>query len=129
MIPARGQLVLTMLALLVHVLLFSAPISAATVTATDADRQHRGTLGIGWTDIGRNAVSAPVQAPPPIQAPPPVSTPRPQRPTPPTGGNRLRNVDNEPDFQLGRCEGDCDNDKVNCCLRLTIEGEDYPSEH
>ena len=44
--------------------------------------------------------------------------PRPTNPPPtlPTGGDYLRFVDREPDFRLGRCEGDCDKDSVRSTL-------------
>ena len=44
--------------------------------------------------------------------------PRPTNPPPtlPTGGDYLQFVDREPNFRLGRCEGDCDKDSVRSTL-------------
>lgn len=51
--------------------------------------------------------------------PNPRPTPRPPTrppPTLPTGGDYLQFVEREPDFRLGRCEGDCDKDSVRSCV-------------
>ena len=41
-------------------------------------------------------------------------------PTLPTGGDYLQFVDREPDFRLGRCEGDCDKDSVRSCVHNAL---------
>lgn len=42
----------------------------------------------------------------------PVPVPTVPPPTLPTGSNRLVYIDREPDWKLGKCEGDCDKDEV-----------------
>ena len=56
---------------------------------------------------------APAPAPAPDPTPPPP-TRRPTAPPPtlPTGGNFINYIDKEPDWLLGKCEGDCDRDEV-----------------
>ena len=41
-------------------------------------------------------------------------------PTLPTGGDYLQFVEREPDFRLGRCEGDCDKDSVRSCVHNAL---------
>ena len=45
---------------------------------------------------------------PTVPAPVPTVPP----PTLPTGSNRLVYIDREPEWKLGKCEGDCDKDEV-----------------
>ena len=42
----------------------------------------------------------------------PVPVPTVPPPTLPTGSNRLVYIDREPEWKLGKCEGDCDKDEV-----------------
>ena len=61
--------------------------------------------------------------------PNPRPTPRPPTrppPTLPTGGDYLQFVEREPDFRLGRCEGDCDKDSVRSCVHKLNYGLEAP---
>ena len=58
--------------------------------------------------------SEPAPGPAPT-VPAPVPTVPP--PTLPTGSNRLVYIDREPEWKLGKCEGDCDKDEVREAVR------------
>lgn len=47
----------------------------------------------------------------------PVPVPTVPPPTLPTGSNRLVYIDREPEWKLGKCEGDCDKDEVREAVR------------
>ena len=60
---------------------------------------------------------APAPVPAPVPTPrPPTRQPTPKPPTLPTGGNSLNYIDKEPEWLLGKCEGDCDRDEVSMHL-------------
>ena len=89
--------------LLAALLLLPAPASAQVEAAEPEGRQHDSTTWWGQP--------APGPAP---TVPVPVPTVPP--PTLPTGSNRLVYIAREPEWKLGKCEGDCDKDEV-CGVR------------
>ena len=82
----------------------SAPASAAATGSRRRTQWWAEALGAGDVGGGGGGNDRPV--------------PRPTNPPPtlPTGGDYLQFVDREPNFRLGRCEGDCDKDSVRSRL-------------
>lgn len=69
---------------------------------------------------------APAPAPAPEPTPrPPTRRPTPLPPTLPTGGTFINHIDNEPDWLLGKCEGDCDKDEVRLQSAFWITAKSY----
>ena len=83
----------------------SAPASAATGSRR---RTQWWAEALGAGDVGGGGGGGGNDRPVPRPTNPP--------PTLPTGGDYLQFVDREPNFRLGRCEGDCDKDSVRSRL-------------
>ena len=89
----------------------SAPAAAAAAATGSRRRTQWWAEALGAGNIGGGGGGNDRPAPRPTNPPP----------TLPTGSDYLEFVDKEPNFRLGRCEGDCDKDSVRshlfiCCI-------------
>lgn len=119
--PASATAAAALLVVLLQLLHTQPGTAAATVSSPAAAPAgpHRRTqwwaTAIGGGNLGGGGKPNPRPTPRPPTRPPP---------TLPTGGDYLQFVDREPDFRLGRCEGDCDKDSVRSCVqRIEVESK------